>query len=103
MKTNSIKYAEGDFTFLNNKDDCDTLKDAYDAITITESWALMREDPGKGGFMFCNHERYKIIKDNMKLLDTHSGASYALMMRQMQYIANHGWNKYIDKVTVKKN
>jgi hypothetical protein len=104
MTTNSIEYAEGNFTFFNSKDACDKYKDAYDAITITESWAFMREDPGSGGFMFLsNPERYKIINDNMKLFGYHSGGSYSCMMRHMQYIANHGWNKYVDAVIAAKN
>ena len=98
------KYPEGDFTFFNNKHDCNAYKDAYDAITTTDSWALMREEVCTGGFMFpSNPERFKIIHDNMKLLKSHSGASYAMMMRDMQFIANHGWNKYIDCVITAKN
>jgi len=42
------------------------------------------------------------LHDKMKLLDTHSGASYAIMMRDMQFIATHGWNKYIDSVIASK-
>ena len=93
------KYSEGDFSFFNDIHNRNAYKDAYDAITITNSWTLMSEPLGPGGFMFpTDPDRLNIVHDKMKLLDSHSGASYALMMRDMQFIATHGWNKYIGTV-----
>lgn len=96
------KYPEGDFTFFNNTYESKVYKDAYDAITVTNSWTLMSEPLGPGGFMFpTDPERLNLVHANMKLLDSHSGASYAVMMRDMQFIATHGWNKYIGTVIAK--
>ena len=93
------KYPEGDFSFFNDILNRNAYKDAYDAITATDSWVLMREHRGVGGFMFpTDPDRLNIVHDKMKLLDSHSGASYAIMMRDMQFIATHGWDKYIDSV-----
>jgi len=101
MTTYSIKYAEGDFTFFNNSNS-KIYKDAYDVITRTESWVLMREDPGSGGFKFSsNLEHFNKIRDILS--GSHSGSSYSHMMRHMQFIANHGWDKYIDEVIATKN
>jgi hypothetical protein len=97
------KHPEGDFSFFNDILNRNAYKDAYDAITATDSWALMREHRGAGGFMFpTDPDRLNIVHDKMKLLDSHSGASYAIMMRCMQFIATHGWDKYIDSVITSK-
>ena len=41
------KYSEGDFSFFNDIHNRNAYKDAYDAITITNSWTLMSEHLGK--------------------------------------------------------
>lgn len=72
------------------------LKDGFQAITITESWAIMAEDPGNGGFMYSRNPRYEPINKAIKY-DGHSGASYGWMMRQMQRIAQIGWDAYVQQ------
>ena len=34
----------------------------------------------------------------MTLLENHSGVSYGIMMRHMQYIARNGWDKYVQLI-----
>ena len=36
------------------------------------------------------------VQRHMKLLDHHSGASYGCMMRVMEMIAVHGWDRYVE-------
>lgn len=66
------------------------VQDMYDAITKANAWDFVKQDPGSGGFMFCTDPIMQDIEKNMKTLDTHSGASFASLMRMMQLIARIG-------------
>jgi hypothetical protein len=80
--------AEGDFSW---SPDGDMLEDAYRAITVAEAWDLMKLDPGEGGYMFGGNPNCKTIRLQYP---GHSGASYGLTMRAMQYLAHYGWNAF---------
>jgi len=73
------------------------MKDAYDAVTEAEAWEEMKGDPGDGGFMYSSAPHVKRISAKMKF-DGHSGASFGLTLRVMQYIAREGWGKYYAQV-----
>lgn len=106
-------YPRGDFSFI---DDCPTYKgtgysknmdkimfrDAFKAIESVEGgWEFMaKDDPGEGGYMFGGSEdsrKREQIDDAMSKNDSmgHSGASYSLTMRAMQYLAKNGWYRFI--------
>ena len=70
------------------------VEDAYQAVDKTETWNLMKEEPAEG-FMFITDPRYNVIQDHMQYLDEHTGSSYAIMMRQIQFIAQKGWDAYV--------
>ena len=71
------------------------LEDAYKAISIAEEWEYMKRGPGPGGYMFSlSNKSIRAISDNIKY-DGHSGASFAITMRSMEYIAVHGWPNYV--------
>ena len=89
-------YAPGDFSFINDVSTRSMLDDAYKAVTLTESWNFMAEDPGSGGFMYSRDPRYTPIGKALKY-DGHSGTSYGWTMRQIQMIANIGWEAYTAK------
>uniref|UniRef100_A0A6C0K4N5 Uncharacterized protein n=1 Tax=viral metagenome TaxID=1070528 RepID=A0A6C0K4N5_9ZZZZ len=89
------QYLPGDFSFLRDESSRRYANDTYQAVTKAEAWDLMKEDPGDGGFMFSADKRYKVIQDTMELGGEHSGSSYGWSMRQVQYIAQHGWNAYV--------
>ena len=84
-------------------------EDAYRAITDTPGgWKLMKDvtPPVGEGFLFWNDkpQTMKDIDTNLVKTPTgnsHSGSSYGITMREMQYIAQHGWDEY--KMIVKKN
>lgn len=85
----------GDFSFLN-ADEREMLTDAYKAVTMTESWEAMKQDPGAGGFMFSGNEYMKPINAALKYND-HSGFTYGWTMRAIQFIAANGWDAYLEK------
>lgn len=85
----------GDFSFINSDFDRPYLADMYQAITEAGAWEEMKSDPGEGGYMFGKQDVSNKITPFMKLADQHSGASFAICMRNMQYIAKNGWNNYV--------
>lgn len=113
-KMSSFKtYPRGDFSFIL---DCPSYKgtgygakmdklmfeEAFKAIESVEGgWEFMRDDePGEGGYMFGRSKNEKIrhaIDDAISKNDScgHSGASYGLTMRAMQYLARNDWLAFI--------
>jgi hypothetical protein len=92
-------YGNGEFEFINNTSTRAFLKSAHKAISICELWDWLRiyEPPPKYGFMFSTSiERTKIddqmYKDPINML--HSGSSYGGIMREMEFIAKNGYNKF---------
>lgn len=71
------------------------LQDADNAITTCELWDWLKEyEPEDGkGFMFSEHPNLTRINNAMKY-GGHSGSSYGWTMRQMEYIAKHGWDLF---------
>lgn len=82
------------FSFIKDAHLRRYVEDAYQAVDKTETWNLMKEEPAEG-FMFTNDPRYNVIHDHMQLLNEHSGSSYAIMMRHIQFIAQKGWDAYV--------
>lgn len=68
---------------------------AFDAITQLELWHFMRNFTGEG-FMFSSAPEVQRISDRIVQLGYggHSGASFACMMRAMEYIAKNGLDMY---------
>lgn len=86
----SHNYAE-----LFSEHEAMMLKDADAAITQCDLWNWLRDytpEDGKG-FMFSEHSNLTRINDAMKY-SGHSGTSYGWTMRQMEYIAKHGWTLF---------
>jgi hypothetical protein len=88
-----VKVPPGDFSWCT---DGPMLADAYQAVTAAEAWDFLRTEtpPGEKGYMFWSHPTQKKIESHMKLLETHSGASYGWTMRQMEAIAKRGWHSW---------
>jgi hypothetical protein len=83
-----------DFSFVENKSSREMLENAFAAVTQTESWAFLREDVDT--FMFSrNPQVHRILKKMEELgYHQHSGASFGVTMRQMQFIAQYGFEKF---------
>ena len=90
-----MTYTPGDFSFVKPEWSRIMLEDAYKAISLAEEWEYMKTEPGPGGYMFSpSNKSIQAISNNIKY-DGHSGASFALTMRAMQYLAIHGWDTYV--------
>jgi hypothetical protein len=66
------------------------LENAYQAISLTELWNYMKKDVES--YAFCNDYEINIISKKMLELgyDGHSGSSFGITMRNMQFIALYG-------------
>lgn len=94
MATHSTIPAPGDFSFLNDKQSCSMLADAYQAITAAEGWDYMKTDPGDGGYMFSYSDMKSKITSKLTY-GGHSGSSYDWTMRMMQRLAQIGWESFV--------
>jgi hypothetical protein len=70
------------------------FENAYQAITLTETWNFVKQDIES--FQMSKDDRIWVITNKMTELgyDCHSGYSFGYTMRQMQYIAKHGEEKF---------
>lgn len=92
-------YAPGDFGFVKSDDERTMLKDAWDAITATNSWAFMTQEP-KHGYTFASDPALDAISAKMTY-DGHSGYTYGWTMRVMQQIARIGWENFFNTTCLK--
>ena len=92
-------YGNGEFDFIQDISHRELLKSAYKAISICELWNWMRiyePSPDKG---FMSSKSLELDRLNQQMWkdpinNSHSGSSYGLIMREMEYIAKNGYNKY---------
>lgn len=75
----------------------DMLQDGDDAITKLELWKWLKEfEPEENkGFTFSNCKEIEDISKEMKYHYSHSGFSFAWTMRNLQYVAKHGFDAFI--------
>ena len=66
------------------------LENAYTAISLTKMWDYMKKY--NDSFMFSSDKEIDIISRKMEMLGYygHSGSSFGITMRNMQFIALHG-------------
>ena len=74
------------------------LKMMADTITKLELWEWLRNySPDKGkGFMWSSDKNIKKISNALPQ-NNHSGATFAYAMRQMEFIAKNGFDKWNKK------
>lgn len=92
-------YGNGQFDFIKDKHIKQLLKSAHNAITLCELWDWMRtyEPPANTGFMWSDSPELDRLNQQMwkdPVNGYHSGSSYGLIMREMEFIAKHGYNHY---------
>lgn len=96
-----INIGDGKFKYVESKFIRNMLQNAFAAIQISEGWDFVKSDPGEGGFMFSMHPMITKIAINMDkcTLDNpgHTGASFACVMREMQYLARYGVEAHMNK------
>ena len=88
-----------DFSFIRNNLDRSNISNGYDAVSQLELWAWMKEfKPEDGeGFMCSEHPNVIRIGEKMESLPNppgHSGCSFAITMRYLEYIAKNGMDKF---------
>ena len=89
------------YSELFSKNEAAMLQDADNAITECNLWDWMNVYDPPNGFGLDNHPNLTRINNAMKY-GGHSGASYGWTMRQMEYIAKHGWTLYEFKIRQQK-
>jgi len=91
----------GDFASILGMDEWDAkmYKDAYDATNAADMWETMRNTSTES-FMFKAGSWVNEIHKHMKLLDTHSGCSYGITLRNVEMVAKQGWEAYVDAKVV---
>jgi hypothetical protein len=90
---NEEEFISGKFEYMNENERV-MFVNAWQAITLTDNWDFIKEDTK--GFMFSDDPQIDIISKKMVELgyDGHSGSSFAITMRVMQYIAKYGEQKF---------
>jgi hypothetical protein len=94
LQTNMITKELEKFYYVNDIDYQRMLKNAYQAINLTEMWDYVKKDIDR--FMYNNDDEINIITKKMSELgyNEHSGSSFGWTMRHMQFIAEHGLEKH---------
>lgn len=102
MAETSGSPAFGDFAFVSEYETLlgrglrHDLEHAFQAVQATpQGWEFLAscQVPANQGFMFWQHPKANEIKS--KLREGHSGASAAMMMREMEAIAKLGWEQWV--------
>lgn len=72
------------------------LKNAHQAITLTEHWQFMKTF-SEQSFMFSDSSAVSTIMSKMSQLgyDGHSGGSFGWTMRQMEFLAKNGKQAFL--------
>lgn len=91
-------YGDGSFDFVGTMER-DYFKNAHWALTETNLWTWFANftPPNNEGFTFCNDDTLKILENKMLEQDVahnHSGFSFEYTMKNMKYIAEHGYNAF---------
>ena len=89
-----------DFTSVGyNATDSAMFSNMSHAITAAGAWDWIRDFNGES-FMFSTDPMIQRITEKMgEGANQHSGASFGICMRTMEYIAKHGWDSYVTEVT----
>jgi hypothetical protein len=82
----------------------DLCQDADEAITKCKLWDWLKEFQVKDneGFEFTNHENIFKISNEMKYKNHHSGFSFAWTLRQMQFVAQNGFEALKERVETRR-
>jgi hypothetical protein len=90
-------FKKGEFLYINNCSHTrEMLSIGWKAINILELWDYMKKETPS--YMWSNDKEVNLIANKIIELgyDGHSGFSFGWTMRQLQYIAINGEEKYMD-------
>jgi len=84
----------GDFSIFNDSMN-EILQYDYNAIdNIPGAWEALKNHDADRSFMFDTHGKIWTLIES-KMSDAHSAASASFSLRNMEYIAKNGWEKYV--------
>ena len=71
------------------------LLDMANTTTKLDLWDWFKNEspPNDTGYTYWSHPNIKKISDGLEV-NEHSGATFGYCMRQMQFIAKHGFDKW---------
>jgi hypothetical protein len=87
------------FNFISDSHTRSMVINGYTAVSQLELWDWMKNysPPDTEGFMWTTHPNVHKIGEKMEALPNapgHSGSSFALTMRILEFIAKHGIEEY---------
>lgn len=90
-------YGNGEFEFVKSNFKREFLKSAHKAISTCELWEWLRMyiPPENKGFMWSSTPELDQINNELwkdPINENHSGSSYGMVMRSMEYIAKNGYD-----------
>lgn len=96
-----LEFKEGEFLYVKDGSK-EMLINAWNAITQLNLWDYMKLDTYS--YMFSCDNEITLISKKMEELgyNGHSGCSFGWTMRQMQYIAQNGEIKYMNRFSAKE-
>lgn len=96
MAHNDTNITDAEFNIISDKNTRTMLKNAHQAITLTEYWDYMRTF-NEQSFMFSSNPAVSTIMKKMSELgyDSHSGGSFGWTMRQMEFLAKNGKQAFL--------
>jgi hypothetical protein len=89
---------DAEFNIIPDKHSRFMLKNAHQAITLTEYWSYMKTFSDQS-FMFSSNPAVSAIMKKMSDLgyDGHSGGSFGWTMRQMEFLAKNGKHAFLQQ------
>jgi hypothetical protein len=98
-KNSNTLYNMTDFSFIRDPHTRHLISNGYTAVNQLEllGWLSNFCPRDREGFMWSSHPNIKKICDKMESLPDapgHSGSSFAITMRHLEYIAKHGIEEY---------
>ena len=93
---NDDVFIFGKFIYVKDDNKKEMLQNAWTAITQLDLWDYMKRDTDS--YMMSSDPEINIITKKMGELgyNEHSGCSFGWTMRQMQHIAQHGEEDFMD-------
>jgi hypothetical protein len=92
-----MNHVRRNYSLIRKSFEAAMLQDMDAAVTKANmwDWLKMYEPPADKGFMWDNHPNISIISSKLEH-DGHSGASFAWTLRNIQFVAQNGWDKYCE-------
>ncbi len=101
MTTNNrLNIASGNFDYISDIWDREIYENAWQAISLTNMWDFVKQDIDS--FMFSLDPRLDFISEKMAEIgyNVHSSTSFGRVMRQMQFLAKFGEDKFKESFNV---